>query len=109
MSAEGPESAPDDGREARRAPVPFFGALLGILACLVLFPAFTVLYQAYEANQIKAYEAAQVAANNHKFCGIVDTLLAPPPPAGPASENPSRAFEQILHAKVADLKAGLGC
>jgi hypothetical protein len=94
---------------AHRALRPFLPLILCLVLCLVLFPAFTVLYVAYEGAQIKTYESQQQTQNNHKFCGIVDTLLAPAPPPGSATSNPSRAFEQILHSKVSDLKRGLGC
>lgn len=94
---------------ARRDLKLFLAPLVCLLLCLVLFPTFTVLYVAYEASQIERYEAQQQVMNNHKFCGIVDTILAPPPPPGSASSNPSRAFEQILHSKTAALKTGLGC
>lgn len=94
---------------ARRDLRLFLAPLICLLLCLVLFPTFTVLYQAYEASQIKAYEAQQQTLNNHKFCGIVDTILLPQPPPGSATSNPSRAFEQILHSKFLDLKKGLGC
>jgi hypothetical protein len=87
----------------------FLAPLICLVVCLVLFPTFTVLYVAWEASQVKIYEAQQQALNNHKFCGLVNTLLAPAPPPGPATANPSRAFEQILHSKISDLKKGLAC
>lgn len=113
MSAEIPEDGPEDAPVPRRQRNPLLAPLLCLAACVVLFPAFTVVYVTYSdaqtAAQVKSYEAQQVAANNHKFCGLVDTIAAPPPPTGAAGTNPSRAFEQILHSKVVELKRGLQC
>lgn len=109
------EPVADEGTDAegtahaRRDLRLFLAPVICLMLCLVLFPTFTVLYVAYSDAQVKNYESQQQAQNNHKFCGIVGTILAPPPPPGSATANPSRAFEQILHSKAVELKTGLGC
>lgn len=85
---ETPDSRPRRGRP---------GSLAVLALCLILFPAFTVGYVAWSQ-----------AENNHKFCGVVDAALVPAPPRGDASANPSRAYEQNLHASFVGLKGRLG-
>lgn len=103
------ETDAEGTEHARRDLRLFFAPLACLVVCLVLFPAFTVLYQAYEANQIKAYEAQAQAQNNHKFCGVVDAALTPRPPAGSTAGKPGQAYEQNFHATFVALKVKLGC
>jgi hypothetical protein len=98
-----PESTSDAAAKAAHRPRvaylrTYLGPLLAVVVCLVLFPAFTVIYVTVEQNQ-----------NNHKFCATVNAVVAPPPPPGNAKQNPSRAYDQDLHAAFMGLKARLGC
>jgi hypothetical protein len=57
-------------------------------------------------------QAAQKAAGvvlGDKLCSTFDTLSALKPPAGNPKANPSRAYEQELHAALDQLGTDLGC
>ena len=98
---------------ARRAVISLFAFTL-VLAGLNLF------WTAHEVNAsrsaIQAEHAREQAEQRQagavlggKLCLTFGKLAALKPPPGPAAENPSRAFEQELHATLDELGADLGC
>ena len=71
---------------------------IAIIAGLLLFAGLTV-----------AYVTLSVDSSQHRWCSTINLLNSAPPPAGPAKQNPSRAYEQRLAADFRMLKASLGC
>jgi hypothetical protein len=67
------------------------------------------VWQAHEtnANQAAQRHAGQVI--ERKLCADIATMARIKPPAGPASSNPSRAYEQAEHRAWAGLVSDLGC
>lgn len=51
----------------------------------------------------------QIATDDRKWCDTITLLLAQQPPAGSATSNPSRAYEQKLYADFHTLRSRLGC
>jgi hypothetical protein len=66
---------------------------------------------AYKASQAREQVVQQRAgaAVEEKLCDTFGELAALQPPAGSATGNPSRAFEQKLHSRLVDLGVDLGC
>lgn len=61
----------------------------------------------YHVSQ--AAQQRQGAATENKLCTTLGALAALGPPAGSAAGNPSRGYEQRLHAVLAQLGPDLGC
>jgi hypothetical protein len=96
-------------RSVRRALV-FLFALSVILAGANLFwPAHEV--HASQAAQQHEQAAAQRAGAvvEQRLCTTLGRLAALTPPGGPPAQNPSRAYEQALHAALAQLGPDIGC
>ena len=60
--------------------------------------------QREQAAQRRAGEVVE-----HKICTTLDQMAALNPPAGDPQANPSRAYEQRLHAVLDGLGPDLGC
>lgn len=90
--------------------------IVGFLV-LMLITGGGNLYASY--SQVQAAKTAQQQeqasqeragrAIERKLCTTLGKLSALQPPAGNASANPSRAFEQELHATLDQLAPDLGC
>lgn len=67
--------------------------------------------QADKAAQHREQVAAQRAGAliEQRLCTTLRRLAADQPPAGSAAQNPSRAYEQSLHATLAQLGPDIGC
>lgn len=63
--------------------------------------------QQQAAQQAAARRAAELV--EEKICADVGAMAEIPPPAGPATANPSRAYEQAEHRTWQRLIAGLDC
>jgi hypothetical protein len=76
--------------------------------CIVLFIVLGLgLFHYVHASQ--AAQRRQGAVVGEKLCATFGSLAALRPPAGSASANPSRAYEQQLHAELVQLGDDLGC
>lgn len=62
---------------------------------------------AQHREQVAQQQAGQQLGN--KLCTTFGRLAALQPPAGPASVNPARGYEQQLHATLDELGVDLGC
>lgn len=63
-------------------------------------------------DEVHAYQAAQQRQSQvleAKLCRTFGALAALKPPPGNPAANPSRAYEDRLHAALDDLGADLGC
>jgi hypothetical protein len=88
------------------------GAKLGIavLLVLVLLIGAGNLYATYNAvNTFKQQQKQNGQVLENKLCGSFGRLAALKPPAGNASDNPSRAYEQQQHAILVGLGTDIGC
>ena len=65
-------------------------------------------YQASQHREEVAQQRASVAVED-KLCSTFGKLAALEPPSGSPAHNPSRAFEQDLHARLVELGIDLGC
>ncbi|HEY6493779.1 MAG TPA: hypothetical protein VIZ43_10925 [Trebonia sp.] len=96
-------------RGMRRAVVTLFaiGALVAATALLVVaWSAHT--QQRQQAAQQRA-EQLQGRIAEQKICTTLGKLAALQPPAGNPATNPSRAFDQELHATLDQLGPDMGC
>ena len=62
-----------------------------------------------EVHTSQAAQQRQGQAVEAKLCSTFGKLGALKPPPGDAKKNPSRAYEQSLHAALDDLGTDLGC
>lgn len=110
---QGERGAAGLSRPVRRALV-FLFALAVTLAAFGLFwinhavhGSQAAIQAAQEREQLAAQRAGQQI--EAKLCATLGKLAALQPPAGSAAANPSRAFEQDLHATLAQLGPDIGC
>ena len=89
-------------------------AVLVLLALLV--GGASLLWTARQENAFQASQRAQITAQKQqgavierKLCQTLGRLTALKPPPGDPHTNPSRAFEQDLHATLAQLGPDIGC
>ena len=71
--------------------------------------ALDFLFTAHYVNLTQAAQRRQGEAVEHSICTTLVKLAALKPPAGSATANPSRAYEQQLHATLDELGPDLGC
>jgi hypothetical protein len=90
--------------------------IAGLLLLVLLVGAGNLLATFELSNSAQAKFAVQQAAQQasgrileQKLCSTLDRLSALKPPVGPASTNPSRAYEQQLAVTLSQLKPDLGC
>jgi hypothetical protein len=95
-------------------------ALVFLFALSMVLAAFNLFWTAHEVHSSQAaIQAAQHreqvmqqqagAILGERLCTTFGKLAALKPPAGPPAQNPSRAFEQSLHATLDELGTDLGC
>ncbi len=95
-------------------------ALIFLFALAVLLAAANLFWTAHEVHASRAaIQAAQVREQAMQqqqrqvillaLCTTFGKLAALKPPAGNPAANPSRAFEQALHARLDELGTDLGC
>ena len=65
--------------------------------------------QAAQQRREEQAQAAQGAMIEHRLCVTLGKLAALTPPAGNATQNPARAYEQILQRTLSQLGPDLGC
>ena len=99
------------------------GARLAVIFLFVVALALSAANAVFTAHYVnttqagfKHQQAAQQAIQRHagllieqKLCQDVGTMSRIVPPAGSASANPSRAYEQAEHQAWAGLYADIGC
>ncbi len=87
-----------------------------LLALVLIVGGGNLLATHQEVQSAKAVQAREEAAAQrqgalveHKICTTLRGLSALKPPAGDPVKNPSRAFDQQLHATLGQLAPDLGC
>ena len=106
-------------RGERGAPglsAPIRRALVWLFALSVILAGANLLWTAHEVHASQASQQQQNADRQRqgqvierKLCTTLGRLTALKPPPGPAAANPSRAYEQELHATLAQLGPDIGC
>jgi hypothetical protein len=89
----------------------------GVLLALVLVVGGGNLWASWlEVHSAQAAQRREVAAQRQqgrvterKLCTTMQRLAALKPPPGSAAANPSRAYDQSLHATLDQLGPDLGC
>ena len=95
-------------------------ALVFLFALAVFLGGLNLLWTAHEVHASQAaIQAAQQreqalqqqagAVIGRKLCTTLDRLAALKPPGGPPAANPARAYEDNLHATLAQLGPDIGC
>ena len=91
-------------------------AIIYLFVLTLLLAGANLLWTAHEHNITRADEAAvqaqqrqQGAVIGRKLCATLDDLRSLQPPSGNPASNPSRAYEQGLHARLSQLGTDLGC
>jgi hypothetical protein len=84
-------------------------ALVFLFALSVAVAGVGLFWTAHEVNTSRATQQHAGVLLEEKLCTTFGTLAALKPPAGSAAANPSRAYEQSLHATLDQLGTDLGC
>jgi hypothetical protein len=84
-------------------------ALVFLFALSVALAAFSLFWTAHEVGASQTARQQQGTAIEQKLCTTLAKLSALPPPGGTPVSNPSRAFEQQLHATLDELGPDIGC
>ncbi len=82
-------------------------AILVLLSLLVT--GANLLFTAHEVNASRTAQQRQGLLVEQKLCSTLGRLAALRPPAGNPKTNPSRAFEDNLHATLDGLGPDIGC
>ena len=83
-----------------------------IVVGYVLFAHYvnaTIRAQQEQAQITQQAQERQALLVERKICTTMHRLAALQPPAGNAAANPSRAYDQELHATLDELGSDLGC
>lgn len=91
-------------------------AVIYLFVLTVLLSGANLAWTGHETRASQAAQARTQAAQRRagvlteaKLCQTFGALAALKPPAGNASANPSRAYEQDQHAILSQIGADLGC
>lgn len=82
-------------------------ATLVLLGLLVT--GANLLWTAHAVRSFQSSQQQQGQILGRRLCQTFGALAALKPPAGSAAANPSRAYEQSLHATLDQLGVDLGC
>lgn len=82
-------------------------AVLFVLA--VGLGVINLFWQAHETNVNRAAQQRSGQVVERKLCTTLSHLSALLPPGGSPAANPSRRYEQQLHATLAQLGPDIGC
>ena len=119
LPAQGPRG-PRGERGAAVLSSPVRIALVFLFGLSVILAGANLLWT---DREVHASQAAIQAAQHHeqvlqqqagavigrKLCTTLDRLAALKPPAGNPAANPSRAFDQQVHATLSELGPDIGC
>ncbi len=84
-------------------------ALCLLVVLTLIVGAGNLLASWNEVHSSQAAQQRQGQAVETKLCSTFGKLGALKPPPGDAKKNPSRAYEQSLHAALVQLGTDLGC
>ncbi len=84
-------------------------AVIALLVLTLIVGAGNLWASWDEVHSSQAAQQRQGQAVETKLCSTFGKLAALQPPAGNPASNPSRAYEDRLHATLDDLGTDLGC
>ncbi len=84
-------------------------ALCALVVLTLIVGAGNLLASWDEVHASQAAQKRQGQAVETKLCATFGKLGALKPPPGSPAHNPSRAFEQSLHATLVELGTDVGC
>lgn len=84
-------------------------SVAALVVVAILLTGVNLLWTAHEVRSSHAAQQQQGQLVEQKLCSTLRNLAALSPPAGSPQANPSRAFEQELHATLDELGPDLGC
>ena len=91
-------------------------AVIYLFVLTVFLAGANLLWTAHEVNasraaqaHVQALQQQQGQVIGRKLCQTLDSLAALTPPGGSPESNPSRAYEQNLHAVLDRLAPDIGC
>lgn len=95
---------------------PLRRALVFLFVLAALLAAGSLFWTSHEVRASQAAQQREQAAQQRagvalgdKLCITFSRLAALQPPAGDPAKNPSRAYDQELHATLDELGTDLGC
>lgn len=84
-------------------------AFVALAVLTVLLAGASMLFSvSYYSREQAAQRAAGITVER-TLCTTLGKLAALKPPSGSTAANPSRAYEQALHAALAQLGPDIGC
>jgi hypothetical protein len=114
LAAQGPRGA--QGNQGNRGEQgtaglssPVRRAVVFMFALAVLLAAFGLFWINHAVHDSQAAQQRAGAVLEQKLCTTFGKLAALKPPAGDPATNPSRAFDDNLHATLDELGTDLGC
>jgi hypothetical protein len=84
-------------------------ALVFMFAVAFILAGSGLVWQAIEVGAQRAEQQHQGQVIEEKLCSTIGGIAELKPPPGNPATNPSRAFDQALHAKLAELGPDIGC
>ncbi len=102
------QGTPDDGPSPRHRASPGRAIALAV-ASVVFAVALNAGFTYWSVESSQAAQRQQGIAVEQKICITLAHLDALKPPAGNPRKNPSRAFDDELHATLSQLGPDLGC
>ena len=84
-------------------------ALAALFMLSIALGGLGLFWTAWEVRAIQSAQQQQTRAVEQKLCATFGKLAALRPPAGNPAKNPSRAFDDNLHATLDELGTDLGC
>ena len=91
---------------------PILLIVAGMIAAVALSLGYTTwaVHESQAGQQrLQSAQQRQGQAVNRKLCRTMDALAALVPPPGNPAANPSRAFDDRMHATLDELAPDLGC
>jgi len=93
---------------SRRVSTPLWSVVvLFVISCVIGVVAYVAAVHNYQASQ--ASQRRQGVLLEQRLCTTLGSLAALKPPSGAGAANPSRAYDQQLHAALAQLGPDVGC
>lgn len=92
-----------------RAPASPGRAIALVVASILLALGLNVAYTTWSVESSRSAQQHQGEIVERKICTTIAHLDALKPPGGNPRANPSRAFDDRLHASLAQLGPDLGC
>ena len=84
-------------------------AIIYLFVLTLLLAGANLLWTGHAVNVNQSAQRRSGQLVEQKLCATLDSLRSLQPPPGNPASNPSRAYEQGLHARLSQLGTDLGC